>query len=105
MAKQTLMVGTRKGLVTYTKNPQGKWTYDDCQFLGIPVTIATYDQRTGTWWALLDHGHWGTKVHRSANGKDWEELETPKYPEGEEIKEGMPAATKLLWAFAKGRTA
>ena len=87
MAKQTLLLGTRKGLVTYTKNGSGQWTYEDTQFLGIPVTIATYDANTGTWWALLDHGHWGTKLHRSADGKNWEELESPKYPEGEEIKE------------------
>jgi len=102
MAQQTLLIGTRKGLVTYRKNGSGQWAYDDTQFLGIPVTIATYDENTGAWWALLDHGHWGTKVHRSKDGKNWEELAAPKYPDGEEIKEGVPAATKLLWAFSKG---
>lgn len=102
MAHQTLLIGTRKGLVTYRKNGAGQWTYDDTQFLGIPVTIATYDENTGTWWALLDHGHWGTKVHCSKDGKSWEELAAPKYPDGEEIKHGVPAATKLLWAFSKG---
>ena len=104
MATPTLLLGTRKGLVTYTKNGTGQWTYDQTQFLGIPVTIATYDPNTGTHWALLDHGHWGTKLHRSQDGKDWEELEAPKYPEGEEIKDGVPASTRLLWAFASGGT-
>ena len=81
-AKNTLLLGTRKGLVTYRKNGQGKWTYDKTDFLGIPVTIATIDRNTGTWWALLDHGHWGCKMHRSPDGKNWEEVEAPKYPEG-----------------------
>ena len=98
----TLLLGTRKGLVTYKKNGLGQWQYQDSQFIGIPVTIATYDENTSTWWALLDHGHWGTKVHRSTDGKTWEELEAPKYPEGEEIKEGVPASTRLLWAISNG---
>ena len=100
--ENTLLLGTRKGLVTYKKNGLGQWHYQDSQFIGIPVTIATYDENTSTWWALLDHGHWGTKVHRSKDGKVWEELEAPKYPEGEEIKEGVPASTRLLWAFSNG---
>ncbi len=102
MAQNHLLIGTRKGLVTYKKSVSGKWEYDNTSFIGIPVTIATIDQVTGTWWALLDHGHWGCKLHRSSNGKDWEELEAPKYPDGEEIKDGVPASTKLLWAFSNG---
>lgn len=102
MAQNVLLMGTRKGLVTYKQNNNGSWKYSDTQFLGVPVSIATYDQNTGTWWALLDHGHWGCKLHRSKDGKQWDELEAPKYPEGEEIKDGVPAATKLLWAFSNG---
>jgi photosystem II stability/assembly factor-like uncharacterized protein len=102
MAQNILLLGTRKGLITYKKNASGNWEYDNAQFLGIPVTIASYDAVTGTWWALLDHGHWGCKLHRSKDGKAWEELEAPKYPDGEEIKDGVPASTKLLWAFSNG---
>lgn len=98
--KNTLLLGTRKGLVVYKKNGQDKWTYDRTHFLGIPVTIATIDSYTGTWWALLDHGHWGCKVHRSSDGHTWKEIEAPKYLEGDEVKDGVPAVTKLLWAFA-----
>ncbi len=98
--KNNLLLGTRKGLVVYRKNGQNKWTYDRPHFLGIPVTIATIDVNTGTWWALLDHGHWGCKVHRSSDGQTWEEIEAPKYPEGDEVKDGVPAVTKLLWAFS-----
>ena len=98
--KNTLLLGTRKGLVVYKLNGNGAWSYDRTHFLGIPVTIATIDVVTGTWWALLDHGHWGCKLHRSADGQTWEEVEAPKYPDGEEVKDGVPAVTKLLWAFS-----
>jgi len=102
MAQNLLLFGTRKGLVTYHQKNNGNWEYRVTQFLGAPVSIASYDQNTGTYWAFLDHGHWGCKLHRSKDGKNWEELEAPKYPEGEEIKEGIPASTKLLWAFSNG---
>ena len=102
MEDNLLLLGTRKGLVVYQKSAMGQWHHTDTHFLGTPVTIATIDPHTATWWALIDHGHWGCKVHRSQNGKDWEELEAPKYPEGEMVKEGMPASTKYLWAFASG---
>jgi len=64
--------------------------------------LATVDEVTGDWWAMLDHGHWGCKLHRSRDGEKWEELEAQKYPEGEEIKEGQTATTKYLWAFSNG---
>ena len=102
ISKSTILLGTRKGLITFKKNESGHWNYSKTQFPGIPVTIATYDFETDTHWALLDHGHWGCKLHRSKDGKSWTELEAPKYPEGELIKEGIPAATKLLWAFSNG---
>ncbi len=100
---QSLLLGTRKGLITY-REENGHWKYQNTQFLGIPVSLATIDHQTGYWWALLDHGHWGCKLHRSKNGRDWEELEAPKYPEGTEIKKGVPATTRYLWAFAGGGT-
>ncbi len=102
MAEKIMLLGTRKGLVTYRKNAGGKWTYSNTQFLGIPVSMATFDGNTGTWWAMLDHGHWGCKLHRSVDGKVWQELEAPKFPDGEEIKDGVPAVTKYLWAFSNG---
>ena len=103
-AKNTLLLGTRKGLVVYKKNGRNKWSYDRTHFLGIPVTIATIDIVTGTWWALLDHGHWGCKIHRSKDGNTWEEIEAPKYPEGEEVKDGVPGRNKIAMGFFQFRT-
>ena len=102
MPPKTLLLGTRKGLVVYRKNASG-WKFDSDHFLGIPVSIAACDPRNGTWWAMQDHGHWGCKLHRSRDeGASWEEVDAPKYPENEEIKDGVPATLKYLWAFATG---
>lgn len=100
--KQTLLLGTRKGLVVYEKSGSG-WHFREDHFLGIPVSIAACDPHKGYWWAMQDHGHWGCKLHRSADkGKSWQEIAAPKYPEGEEIKDGVPATLKYLWSIAAG---
>src|SRR5258705_7091128 len=100
--KSTLLLGTRKGFIAYHfKN--GKWQSENISFEGIPVSIAFGDERTGTWWACLEHGHWGVKLHRSVDrGNTWEEITAPAYPEGEVIKEGVPATTRYIWAMANG---
>jgi len=98
--KTTLLLGTRKGLIVLRKKPKG-WEFNQTHFVGIPVSLAYVDQRDRTWWACLDHGHWGQKLHRSKDeGNSWTEVEAPKYPEGTEMKEGVPAVVRYLWAFA-----
>ncbi len=102
MSKNLLFLGTRKGLIIYHNSDQG-WVYHSTHFPGIPVTM-TYVEPDGSWWACLDHGHWGIKLHRSADrGQNWTELEAPKYPENAEIKEGVPASNKYIWAFTKSQ--
>ena len=104
MDPQTLLLGTRKGLIVFEK-PAGnqKWALSACHFQGIPVTYAVADHRNGAWWALLDHGHWGVKLHCSQDrGKTWAEMEAPKFDEGEEISEGKPAVVKYLWVLQPG---
>jgi len=94
------VIGTRKGLLQYEKI-NGKWKSTAHDFLGIPVTMFLQDERNGIWWAGLSHGHWGQKLHMSEDkGKTWKEVETPKYPEGYEIKEGKAAKLNLMWAMA-----
>lgn len=89
-------------MITFDRKSAG-WKLKHTSFLGIPVSLTHVDSRTGTWWACLDHGHWGQKLHRSHDqGKNWEEVEAPKYPEGTQIKEGIPATVHYLWAFAEG---
>jgi photosystem II stability/assembly factor-like uncharacterized protein len=100
--KSTLLLGTRKGFIAYHfKN--GEWQSENLSFEGVPVSIAYADERTGTWWAALDHGHWGVKLHHSNDrGSTWEEVTAPAYPEGEEIKDGVPATTRYIWAMSHG---
>ncbi|MCB9235120.1 MAG: glycosyl hydrolase [Bacteroidia bacterium] len=98
----SLLIGTRKGLLIF-ENENGAWKLASEHFLGARCTYACKDPRTGHLWACLDHGHWGCKLHRSEDGgKTWIELEAPKYPEGEEVKDGVPAKTELLWTLQPG---
>ncbi len=100
--KSRLFISTRKGLLVANRSSSG-WDLSQHHFDGIPVTLTYEDPRSGTWWAMLDHGHWGVKLHRSTNqGADWEEVPAPAYPEGFEIKEGVPASSKYIWAMQHG---
>jgi len=100
--KSTLLLGTRKGFVAY-RQLNGKWEMENLSFEGVPVSIAYADPLKGTWWACLDHGHWGVKLHRSNDrGRNWEEMTAPAYPEGEEVKDGIPATTRYIWSIAQG---
>ena len=101
-SKNTLFLSTRKGLVVCTRRPAG-WAVAGSHFDGIPVTFAYEDERHGAWWACLDHGHWGVKLHRSYDrGASWQEVSAPAYPEWAEVKEGVPAATKYIWSLQPG---
>ena len=67
----------------------------------MPVSIAFADDISGAWWAALDHGHWGVKLHRSLDrGKKWEEVTAPAYPENAEIKPGVKASLRYIWSIA-----
>jgi photosystem II stability/assembly factor-like uncharacterized protein len=98
----TLLIGTRKGVIAY-RLQNGRWQVENVSFEGVPVSIAYADSRNGIWWASLDHGHWGVKLHRSKDrGRTWEEVTAPAYPEGEEVKDGVPATTRYIWSMAHG---
>ena len=98
----TLLLGTRKGFISY-RFRNNHWEVENLSFEGVPVSIAYEDARSGTWWAALDHGHWGVKLHRSKDrGKTWDEVAAPAYPQGEEIKDGVKATTRYIWSIANG---
>lgn len=99
---QKLFLATRKGLIIFNYT-SGKWVYDSTHFPGIPVSISYVDPRTHTWWACLDHGHWGVKLHRSNDeGKSWVEIGAPRFEHEEQIREGEPAAVNYIWSMAQG---
>lgn len=103
----TMIVGTRKGLFIL-KNGRGGWKVWTYSHSASPVPYAFVDTRTGTLWASLDHGHWGSKLHRSRDlGKKWEEIPAPKYPKRARMKSWadtrpVPAALRYIWIIAPG---
>lgn len=107
---QRCHVATRKGLFTLERGASG-WAIARVSFLGDNCTLAMHDPRTGHLLATLNHGHFGVKMHRSADGgASWEEVGVPAFPPRpadhvpKAPAEGTPAewALKLVWALAPG---
>ncbi|MGN6110075.1 MAG: WD40/YVTN/BNR-like repeat-containing protein [Kofleriaceae bacterium] len=103
---QSLLISTRKGL--FVAAPEGdSFRVTGGSFIGDNVTLALADP-AGSWYAALDHGHFGVKLHRSDDrGATWIEIETPKYPpqpEGQVEKtpygRELKWTTSLIWALA-----
>ena len=104
------LVGTRKGLIIYRKT-NGNWKPEPLLFAGVKVPMALPDPRDGTLYAAVDHGHFGTKMHRSSNGMDWEELPPPAYPERPADVEPtlcpvrqkeIPWSLEMIWSLETG---
>jgi photosystem II stability/assembly factor-like uncharacterized protein len=96
MTNTQLLIGTRKGLMILEKGARG-WQVCRQAFLAIPVSYAATDPRNGVFWTCLEHGHWGSKLHRSRDkGMSWQEVEMPKYPEGTDV------TLSYLWIIAPG---
>jgi hypothetical protein len=75
-----MLVATRKGLLTLERG-NGVWNVARTDFPGIAVTAALHDPRDGAIYAVLKHGHFGTKLHRSGDqGRSWTELPAPAFP-------------------------
>ncbi|MFO7563715.1 MAG: sialidase family protein [Enhygromyxa sp.] len=103
----TLLVSTRKGLFEVRRHGSG-WTVQRASFVGDNVTLALVDGLDGCWYAALDHGHFGAKLHRSEDdGESWVEVGVPEYPpkpadEDETSVDGKPVpwALQRIWALA-----
>lgn len=102
----TLLVSTRKGL--FIAEGAGKEAgVRRAAFLGDNVTLSLVDHRDGSWYAVLDHGHFGIKLHGSRDrGESWTEIAVPAYPpkpEGFFDKDmwgrDREWATKGIWAL------
>lgn len=107
-----IVAATRKGLFTIERNGSGRqpWTITRTAFLAENVIIALPDTRDGSWYVSLHHGHFGSKVHRSADGgQSWAEIGVPTYPprpENEDQKDmwGKTLEWKLdrIWSMEAG---
>ena len=102
----TLHVATRKGLFV-VEGSGANSRITRTAFLGDNVPLSLVDRRDGAWYAVLDHGHFGPKLHRSDDaGATWSEIALPAFPpkpEGFEDKDmwgrDREWATKNIWAL------
>jgi BNR/Asp-box repeat len=77
---ERMLVATRKGLISFVKK-NNAWSIARTDFPGVPVTAALADARDGALYAMLKHGHFGCKLHRSDDaGASWKELPAPAFP-------------------------
>mgnify|MGYP002623616022 CR=1 FL=1 len=107
----SLYVATRKGL--FTLEQEGShWKISRVDFLGETVTMLLPDRRDGLLYAVLTLGHYGTKLRRTADGRQWQEVGVPVYPDGAEYPvrpespeaepKMQPASLKEIWALEAG---
>src|SRR5687767_7025224 len=105
-----ILVATRKGLFTLARE-SGEWAIVAREFPGVAVTAALHDRRDGTLYAVLRHGHFGSKLHRSDDaGESWKELPAPAFPADAQgaptlfqvwsLEAGAPGQPGRLWAGA-----
>lgn len=100
------VISTRKGLFT-VEGEGAAARIGRAMFVGDNVTLTAIDRRDSTWYAVLDHGHFGVKLHRSDDaGASWTEIATPAYPPKPEgfVDKDMWGkdrewATKGIWAI------
>ena len=103
------LVATRKGLFAIGPGGNGTWSVRVAGFLGSNVFQILTDPRDDTWYAALNHGHFGVKLHRSEDrGATWPEITTPAFPQGEppsvntHTGEPIAPAVSLIWALEPG---
>ena len=79
MANEVL-IGTRKGLFVIERK-SGLWRIERTSFSGAPVPMVLPDPRDARWYAAVEHGHYGSKLHVSEDrGATWSEVACPAYP-------------------------
>ena len=97
-----LALGTRKGLLIWQEQ-NGSWSLANESHMGAHVSYTVRDGRSGWLYSCLAHGHWGNKLHYSADeGRTWEELAAPQYPEGAKLKDDRPAVLRYMWCLTTG---
>jgi len=98
-----LLLATRKGLFLLDRSARGRWKVARTSFLGSPVTMTLQDPRDGSIYAALNLGHFGVKLHHSADGgKSWQEKSAPVYPPQPEDAPKAPEGTKPVpWTMVQ----
>jgi len=90
-------IGTRKGWFELTKT-NNKWQISQFAFAGVPVSNTLAQNGSDTFYAALNHGHFGVKFHRSDDaGKNWQEISSPTYPK--DANEENAPSLELGWCL------
>ncbi len=103
-----LLVATRKGLFILSRGNSGEWRISHRSFLGDAVSMVLHDHRDDALYAALNLGHFGVKLHRSADGGErWEEINTPSYKGIDAVTESDKQEEKgvslaLIWSLETG---
>ena len=102
----TMLVASRKGLFVW-EGEGTRWRITALHFPGEPVTSVLADPRDGHWYAALRLGHFGVKLHRSADrGRSWTEVAAPAFPpkptDGPMADDTTPWSVDLVWSMAAG---
>jgi hypothetical protein len=91
----TLWVGSRKGLFRFDETATGWQVVGPPAFLAAPVSMLLDDPRDGAIYVALNHGHFGSKLHRSDDrGVTWRELPCPVFPASDEPD---APSLELIW--------
>lgn len=99
-------VATRKGLFELRRTGHA-WSIAHASFLGEPVSMVLPPGPDGRMFAALNLGHFGVKLHASDDdGRQWQEVATPTYPEQPADAPGPAWKLVQIWAMVwAGRTA
>lgn len=100
-------VSTRKGLFCLRRSRAGAWRMGAPSFVGANVSLCSVDPRTGRVYACLEHGHFGAKLHASADGgRTWRELTVPRFPRRKRTEPKIDGAGRVwkhnveaIWAL------
>lgn len=94
-------IATRKGLIEL-RHRDGGWRIERHSFLGEPVSAVLPPGPGGTMLAALNLGHFGVKLHRSADGgATWTEVAAPAYPEQPADAAGPAWKLVQVWTLAR----
>ncbi len=95
-------IATRKGLIRAQRNAALDWSLSPAHFPGEPVSMVLPAGGSDYMFAALNLGHFGPKLHRSANhGETWEEVATPAFPEAA-ADDDKAKSVAFIWCMERG---
>lgn len=104
MTQDRAWAATRKGLFELRRRGAA-WQVENVSFLAEPVSMLLPPDEGGRMLVALNLGHFGTKLHASADaGKTWREVAVPVYPpqpEGEAFPGGPEWKLLQIWALER----